>query len=82
MAERVWDRFLTEQDKATLVGKADRRIGFGDRPALLLIDLIAGFSATNLRWLPKRSRLGRGAAGLLVGTPLRTSKSCSPKRVK
>ena len=39
MAERVWDRFLTEQDKATLVGKADRRIGFGDRPALLLIDL-------------------------------------------
>ena len=39
MAERVWDKFLTEQDKATLVGKADRRIGFGERPALLLIDL-------------------------------------------
>ena len=39
MGERVWDRFLTEQDKATLVGKADRRIGFGERPALLLIDL-------------------------------------------
>src|SRR5688500_19121207 len=40
MAERVWERFLTEQDKATLVGKADRaRVGFGDRPALLLIDL-------------------------------------------
>ena len=39
MADRVWDRFLTEQDKATLTGKADRRIGFGERPALLLIDL-------------------------------------------
>ena len=39
MAERVWERFLTEQDKATLVGKADRRVGFGERPALLLIDL-------------------------------------------
>jgi len=39
MAERVWEKFLTEQDKATLVGKADRRIGFGERPALLLIDL-------------------------------------------
>src|ERR671914_55709 len=39
MAERVWDRFLTEQDKATLVGKAERRVGFGERPALLLIDL-------------------------------------------
>src|SRR5690349_24312300 len=39
MGERVWDRFLTEQDKATLAGKADRWIGFGERPALLLIDL-------------------------------------------
>ena len=39
MAERVWDRFLTEQDKATLVGKGERKIGFGERPALLLIDL-------------------------------------------
>jgi nicotinamidase-related amidase len=39
MAERVWEKFLTEQDKATLVGKADRKIGFGERPALLLIDL-------------------------------------------
>jgi len=39
MVERVWERFLTEQDKATLVGKAERRIGFGERPALLLIDL-------------------------------------------
>src|SRR6185437_6069618 len=39
MAERVWEKFLTEQDKATLVGKAERKIGFGQRPALLLIDL-------------------------------------------
>ena len=39
MAERVWERFLTEQDKATLVGKPERRVGFGERPALLLIDL-------------------------------------------
>ena len=39
MAGRVWDRFLTEQDKATLVGKSPRPVGFGERPALLLIDL-------------------------------------------
>ena len=39
MAERVWDRFLTEQDKATLEIKTPRPIGFGDKPALLLIDL-------------------------------------------
>ena len=36
MAERVWDHFLTEQDKATLVNKPPRPIGFGERPALLL----------------------------------------------
>lgn len=39
MAERVWDRFLTDQDKATLTTKPPRNIGFGERPALLLIDL-------------------------------------------
>src|ERR1043166_1142838 len=39
MAVRVREKFMTEQDKSTLAGKADRRVGFGDRPALLLIDL-------------------------------------------
>lgn len=39
MAERVWDRFLTEQDKAHLAASKHSRIGFGTRPALLLIDL-------------------------------------------
>lgn len=39
MGERVWDRFLTEQDKAHLAHSRDRRVGFGARPALLLIDL-------------------------------------------
>ncbi len=39
MPERVWDRFLTEQDKASLQHKKPRTIGFGQNPALLLIDL-------------------------------------------
>jgi nicotinamidase-related amidase len=39
MAERVWDRFLTEQDKAHVEGRGRKPVGFGDRPALLLIDL-------------------------------------------
>ncbi len=39
MANRVWDSYLTEQDKAHLAMKEHRRIGFGERPALLLIDL-------------------------------------------
>jgi nicotinamidase-related amidase len=39
MPERVWDRFLTEQDHAHLAMGTHRRLGFGKRPALLLVDL-------------------------------------------
>jgi hypothetical protein len=39
MGERVWDRFLTEQDKAQVVQAGDRRVGYGSKPALLLVDL-------------------------------------------
>jgi nicotinamidase-related amidase len=35
----VWDRFLTEQDKAHLAQAKDRRVGFGQRPAILNVDL-------------------------------------------
>ena len=39
---RVWDRFLTEQDKAHLGIVKRTRVGFGQRPALLLIDNYRG----------------------------------------
>jgi hypothetical protein len=39
MAERVWDRYLTEQDKASLADRPERRIGWGEHPALIFIDL-------------------------------------------
>ena len=39
MAERVWDRFLTEGDRVHVAMKPPRTIGFGKQPALLLIDL-------------------------------------------
>lgn len=39
MTERIWDRFLTDADKAHLAATTHRRIGFGIRPALLLVDL-------------------------------------------
>src|SRR5690242_12066636 len=35
----VWDAFLTEQDRAAVAYKPSKRMGFGQRPALLLIDL-------------------------------------------
>ena len=39
MASRLWDAFLTPQDKLTSATRGDRRFGFGERPALLMIDL-------------------------------------------
>ena len=39
MAERVWDQYLTPQDKAHLAKSATTSVGFGNKPALLLIDL-------------------------------------------
>jgi hypothetical protein len=39
MPERVWDSFLTKQGHSHLAMSPHRRIGFGRRPELLLIDL-------------------------------------------
>jgi nicotinamidase-related amidase len=39
MHERVWEQFLTEQDRAHLAGSRRYPVGLGNRPALLLIDL-------------------------------------------
>jgi maleamate amidohydrolase len=40
MSERVWDKFLTERDKAVFAaGGFGAHMGFGKRPALLIIDV-------------------------------------------
>ena len=39
MAQRVWDSFLTEQDQAHLALTSRKPVGFGEKPALLLVDL-------------------------------------------
>ena len=39
MAERVWDQFLTEQDRQLIDRSGFVKRGFGQRPALLMIDL-------------------------------------------
>ena len=39
MAERVWDRFLTDQDRARAAIQPAIRKGAGTRPVLLLVDL-------------------------------------------
>ena len=39
MAERIWDKYLTDQDKAHVAMGENKQVGFGESPALLLIDL-------------------------------------------
>jgi nicotinamidase-related amidase len=39
MTERIWDRYLTERDRAHVARHPAARKGAGDRPALLLVDL-------------------------------------------
>ena len=40
MNERIWDKFLTERDKAVFAaGGFGARAGFGKHPALLVIDV-------------------------------------------
>src|ERR1700722_9653103 len=44
MTERVWDKFLTERDKAVFAaGGLGARAYFGKRPALLMIDVSWAF---------------------------------------
>jgi maleamate amidohydrolase len=39
VTERIWDSFLTEKDRDHLALMGHQPVGFGNRPALLLIDL-------------------------------------------
>ena len=82
MAERVWEKFLTEQDKATLVGKADRRIGFGERPALLLIDLYRWVFGDKPEAVTEAIKTWPGVAGWRLERACRIFKNCSPKRAR
>ena len=43
--ERVWDKFLTERDKAVFANAGyGSHMGFGTRPALLIVDVSYGFT--------------------------------------
>ncbi len=44
MAEPIWNQFLTERDKAVFAAAGyGARAGFGQRPALLVIDVNYNF---------------------------------------
>jgi len=62
---RVWDKFLSEQDKAHLkiVGEG-RKIGWGTRPAFLLIDNYRGVVGYEREDLLKAAKTNKSAVGL------------------
>ncbi len=64
MGERVWDRFLTEQDRAHVAANPARRWGFGERPALLLVDLYRWVFGDEPEPLLEATRTWPGSCGL------------------
>jgi maleamate amidohydrolase len=43
--ERVWDKFLTERDRKVFAASGyGSQMGFGKRPALLIVDVSYGFT--------------------------------------
>ena len=64
MAERVWDRFLTEQDRAHVQMKPPKAIGFGKRPGLLLIDLYRWVFGDNPQPILESIKSWPGSCGL------------------
>jgi maleamate amidohydrolase len=62
--ERIWDRYLTEQDRIRLGGKVRTPRGYGERPALLLIDLYRWVFGDEPVPLPEASETWPGSCGL------------------
>ena len=65
-----WDRFLTEQDRAVLArGRFGRRMGFGQRPAVVVIDAqryMVGVEGEDAAWPSSCGDIGRQAVGQIA----------------
>jgi len=61
---RVWDPYLTAQDRAHLAASPERRVGFGRSPALLLIDLYRWVFGDEPRPLLEAVKTWPGSCGL------------------
>lgn len=61
---RIWDKFLTEQDRAHQSVRGQGKRGFGQRPALLLIDLYRWVFGDEPEPLLESSKKWPGSCGL------------------
>lgn len=64
---KAWDSFLTEQDRAVIArGRFGRRMGFGARPAVVVIDAqkyMIGEEGNDAAWPSSCGETGRRATG-------------------
>jgi nicotinamidase-related amidase len=62
----VWDKFLTDEDRAVIAkGRFGRRMGFGTRPAVLVIDMqkyMIGEEGRDQDWPSSCGAVGRAAS--------------------
>src|SRR5439155_6534448 len=65
MNSRPWDRFLTDEDKEHLAASQHHPIGFGEKPALLLIDIYRGVFGDQPEPLLESIKTWPGSMGLL-----------------
>ena len=63
---RIWEPFLTDQDRRHLQVARDRRVGFGHTPALLLIDLYRWVFGDQPRPLLEAMETWPGSCGLVA----------------
>jgi maleamate amidohydrolase len=76
MTERVWDKFLTERDKAVFAaGGFGARAGFGRRPALLVVDVNWAFCGERPEPILASIRRWRNSCGEAAWTALEHIKS-------
>lgn len=76
MAEAVWDKFLTERDKAVFAaGGFGARAGFGKRPALLVIDVSWAFCGQKPEPILESIKTWRSSCGAEAWVALEYIKS-------
>jgi hypothetical protein len=79
MGKRVWDRFLTDQDRARSARQPTVRKGAGGRPVVLLVDLYRSVFGDEPEPLLESIRSGPGAAGSPNSGPCHTSSGSSAR---
>ena len=64
MTERIWDKFLTENDREIMGGTGyGARAGFGERPVVLVIDVSYGFTGEKDQPLAEAQAIWPNACG-------------------